>query len=381
MKRTYITNATLILPEETVQNGTLLLEDGVIADICPVASIHIAQTVDVRGEIVLPGLIDLHSDAIEREMEPRPRAALPMPHAVLQGDRKCALAGITTAFHAIGFHGDQWNRNSDTMATLARTIHERRELSVVENRIHCRFELNVLSGLPYIEALVADGVCTLVSLNNHIPGQGQYGKEILRKRLTDDGVKDEAEIARFMEEKRLLSEQAEQHAPLMAEIARKYGVPLASHDDDSPGKIENRHAMGATISEFPLSFPTARRARDFGMHAIVGSPNVLRGGSTGTGCRAIDLVAEGLADCLCSDYAPSSLLPALFHIAEELAWPLHRVAPLATSGPATAARLADRGAIRTGLRADLIAVKHFEGAYGVQHLWSRGRHVLAFPEW
>ena len=380
MKRTYLTNATLILPNETVSGGTLLIEDGLIADICPVAPQHIAEFVNLHGEVLLPGLIDLHSDAIEREMEPRPRANLPMPHAVLQGDRKCALAGITTAFHAIGFHGEQWNRNSDTMAKLARTIRQRSELSCVDNRIHCRFELNVLSGIPYIEALIEEGICTLVALNNHIPGQGQYGEAVYRKRLLEEGVKSDEEIARIIAEKQELAQEAEKNAPAMAEIAVRHNIPLASHDDDSPEKIETRWAQGATISEFPLNFETARRAKERGMHAIVGSPNVLRGGSTGGGVKAIDLVAEDLADCLCSDYAPSTLLPALFYIAQELSWPLHRVVPIGTIGPAKAARLADRGAILPGLRADLIAVRAFEGAYGVQHLWSAGRHTLLFPD-
>lgn len=380
MKRTYLTNATLTLPDQTVVGGSLLLEDGVISDICPVTPQNIDEIFDLKGEVLLPGLIDLHSDAIEREMEPRPQANLPMPHAVLQGDRKCALAGITTAFHAIGFHGEQWNRNSDVMARLARVIHDRRELSSVDNRIHCRFELNVPSGVEYIEALVKEGVCTLIALNNHIPGQGQYGEAILRNQLMAEGITDEHELQRIVAEKKAEANAAEDNAPAMAEVARRYGIPLASHDDDTTEKIDTRFSQGATISEFPLNFETARRAKARGMHAIVGSPNVLRGGSTGGGVRALDLIAEGLADCLCSDYAPSTLLPALFYIAQELSWPLHRVAHVATSGPARAAQLLDRGTIAPGMRADLIAVRHFEGAYGVQHLWSAGRHTLFFPD-
>lgn len=186
----------------------------------------------------------------------------------------------------------------------------------------------------------------------------------------------EADIEAHIAERLERAQYSEAHGDEMAAFARARNIPLASHDDEDAEKIARRYEQGATISEFPLSFEAGRAAKERGMHAIVGSPNVLRGGSTGTGEKAIDLIAAELADCLCSDYSPSTLLPALFHIARELDWPLHKVVRLGTVGPAAAARLTDRGAIRAGLRADLIEVEKRGGVPVTRMLWSAGRLVL-----
>jgi alpha-D-ribose 1-methylphosphonate 5-triphosphate diphosphatase len=376
--RRYIINATLILPEEIIRKGALLLEDDIIASVCPDSGHHASEIVDLEGDYLMPGLIDLHGDAIEHELNPRPKAHLPMDHAIAQGDRKCALAGITTMFHAIGFHGDDsLHRNSDAMMELSRRIRKFTPHALIDSKIHCRFEMPVPSGMTCIQTLVAEGVCELVSLNDHTPGQGQYRDTTgIRMYLKEHRGMTDEQIEKHINERIALSENAEAYGQQMAEYALSKGLPLASHDDEDAKKINRRFAQGATISEFPLSVEAGETARYHGMHAIVGSPNVMRGGSTGTGARAIDMVAAGLADCLCSDYAPSTLLPAIFRIARELDWPLHRPARLTSLGPATAARLADRGAIREGLRADLIAVHERGGVPVTRHLWSAGRPTL-----
>jgi alpha-D-ribose 1-methylphosphonate 5-triphosphate diphosphatase len=174
------------------------------------------------------------------------------------------------------------------------------------------------------------------------------------------------------------ADNAEEYGQQMADYALRAGIPLASHDDEDAEKIRRRHAQGARISEFPLSFDAGRAALELGMDAIVGSPNVMRGGSTGTGESALALIGEGYANCLCSDYAPSTLLPATFQVARDLGWPLHRAARLVTTNPAHAAELPDRGEIAVGKRADLISVHEHHGAPTVQNLWSRGRLSLRF---
>ena len=378
--RSYLTNAVLVLPQETVQDGTVLLEDGLIAAICPEHLHGHAEEIDLAGDVLMSGLIDLHGDAIEREMEPRDRAMLPLPHAVVQGDRKCALAGITTPFHALAFAGeDRGRRSNPIMAELARLIHSRADHSLVDNRVHCRFEMTSADGLPYIQALVEEGICKLVSLNNHTPGQGQFADlEVFRKYMKGNYNLPDAEIDRILKEKMVPLELAEGHGQTMAEYCAQTGVPLASHDDEDRAKILKRHGQGVHMTEFPLSLSAAQAAAELGIHAIVGSPNVLRGGSLGSGESALKLIEHGLADCLCSDYAPSTLLPATFRVVDELGWPLHRAVPLTTSNPARAAGLTDRGEIRVGQRADLIAVHRQDVTPLVQFLWSRGHLALRF---
>ena len=378
--RTYVTHATLVLPDETVRDGALVLEDGVIAAICPETLHGAAQEFDMAGDILMPGLIDLHGDAIEREMEPRDRARMPLPHAVVQGDRKCALAGITTPFHALAFAGEDHGRRSNpVMAELARLIHARADRSLVDNRVHCRFEMTSEDGFPYIRDLIDEGLCRLVSLNNHTPGQGQFADlTVYRQYLKGNYNMHDSQIDRILAEKMVPIEVAERHGQAMAEYCVHSGVPLASHDDEDGAKIRKRYSQGVRVTEFPLSLDAARTAAGLGMHAIVGSPNVMRGGSLGTGESALKLIEHGLADCLCSDYAPSTLLSATFRVVDALGWPLHRATPLTSANPARAAGLTDRGEIRIGQRADLISVQRTDDMPIVQHLWSRGWLALRF---
>lgn len=378
-ERTYLVNATLALPEETLTNGTVLIEDGLITAVCPESGRGADEVIDLGGDVLMPGIIDLHGDAIENEINPRPRANLPHDFAISQGDRKCALAGITTMFHAIGFHGeDSQYRNSDIMEQLVWKIHRYNANSLIEHKIHCRFEMPVPSGIEYIQRLTEAGLCSMISLNNHTPGQGQYrDMTFIRRYWKEKNGWSEEQIAEHIAERLERSKSAETHGEVMALFARERGIPLASHDDEDAEKIIQRHSQGASISEFPLSVEAAQEAKQRGMHAIVGSPNVMRGGSTGTGERALDLIGAELADCLCSDYAPGTLLPAVFHLAKELDWQLHRTVRLTSVGPAAAAGLRDRGAIQPGFRADLLAVREISGLPVTRLLWSAGRPMLA----
>jgi len=378
-ERTYLVNATLTLPDETITDGALLIEDGLITAVCPESGRGADEVIDLDGDVLMPGIIDLHGDAIENEINPRPSANLPHDFAISQGDRKCALAGITTMFHAIGFHGeDSPYRNSDIMEQLVWKIHQFNAYSLIDHKIHCRFEMPVPSGMAYIQRLTEAGLCSIISLNNHTPGQGQYRDMTFIKRYWKEknGWSD-AEIEAHIAERLERAKSAETHGEAMAVFARERNIPLASHDDEDAEKILRRHGQGASISEFPLSVGAAEEAKRRGMHAIVGSPNVMRGGSTGTGERALDLIGAELANCLCSDYAPGTLLPAVFFLAQELDWPLHRTVRLSSVGPAAAAHLTDRGAIQPGLRADLLAVRLLAGTPITRMLWSAGRPMLA----
>lgn len=374
----YLTHGRLVLPSETILDGAVLVEDGVIRAVCPEARPVGAHEIDLHGLLLMPGIVDLHGDAIEKEVEPRDGANLPLDYAVVQADRKCALAGITTMYHSLSFGGSRNDRqNYPRVSDLAKRVYARAPYSTIDNRLHCRFELTSPDGMGYIRPLIDDGICTLVSLNDHTPGQGQYRDvESLRQYMHRNYGMGLAEIEEIIAEKRALAGFAEEHAVAMADYARAAGLPIASHDDDSEATVRKRFEQGSRISEFPINREAAQAATDLGMHVLVGAPNVLRGGSTGCGASAQELIALGIADALCSDYAPAALLPAAFRIAHELDWPLHRVSALLSTNPALAANLDDRGALSVGLRADLIAVQEQRGVPVVVGLWLEGRERL-----
>lgn len=381
--RTYLTNATLILPGETVEDGSLLLEEGRIVAICPEgrgARDSGLREIELDGDFLMPGIIDLHSDALEHELEPRPGALLSPTFAVMQGDRKAAMAGITTAYHALYFGGyGNGRRNIEVVADLARCMHSLSDQTVVDNRVHCRFEMTYDEGITVIRDLLREGICTFVALNNHAVGQGQTRDvDDFRAKMKQDYRLSEAEIDHIIEESVARNVGAEERAAVIAAETLKAGTPLASHDDDSAEMVDLRYAQGVTVAEFPVTMAAAHRVHELGLHALVGAPNVLRGGSTGTGLRAIEAIAEGWADCLCSDYVPAAILPAVFQVARELDWPLHRAAYLCGRQPAHVARLEDRGTITVGLRADLIAVRERAGLPIVRHLWAHGCDAMQF---
>ena len=175
MSSTYLTHATLVLPDRVLHDSALLIADGQIAAIEPAAAPAGAQVIDLRGHTVMPGLIDVHCDAIEKEVEPRANVLFPLDFAVAQVDRRNAAAGITTPYHALSFASNQFGvRNNDTAATLVRTVAAYNRHGLVDNRIHCRYEVTDAAAVPVLEALMAEGVVDLLSVMDHSPGQGQF---------------------------------------------------------------------------------------------------------------------------------------------------------------------------------------------------------------
>jgi alpha-D-ribose 1-methylphosphonate 5-triphosphate diphosphatase len=193
-----------------------------------------------------------------------------------------------------------------------------------------------------------------------------------RAYLASTYKKSEAELDTLMAAKLAAAESAFARMNDLAAVARAHGVAIASHDDDSPEKVEAVAALGAAISEFPVNVETARAARARGLATLFGAPNVLRGKSQSGNMRALDAVLEGVADCLCGDYSPAALLPSVLKLPELAPIALHEAVALVTRNPARAAGLADRGEIGPGKRADLIAVKWLGGLPQAERVWVRG---------
>lgn len=376
--QTYLTHARIVTPTQTLDDASLLIEDGRVAAINPVSFPTGATEIDLEGRLLLPGLIDLHCDALEKEIEPRPGVHFPIDFAVQNADRRNAIAGITTVFHALSFANAELGvRNNAFAADIARAVHELCDDLLVDNRVHCRYEVTDTDAPALLTELLEHDAIHLLSFMDHTPGQGQFkSDQAYRDYLARSYKKSEAEIDALLEEKHAAGESAEKRMRELAETAHKHGVQVASHDDDTPEKARLVHDLGATLSEFPINLETARTARELGMATIFGAPNILRGKSQSGSMRALDAVLEGVADCLCADYAPAAMLPALFRLVDQTGISLAQSIRLASLHPARAVGLHDRGAIAPGLRADLVAVRLHEGLPRVEGVWLEGEKRL-----
>lgn len=370
----HLNNAWVVTPEAVQEQSSVTVRDGFVVAVggaCP----RDANEIDLGGQLLMPGVVDLHCDAIEKEVEPRPMVPFPLPFAVVQSDRRNAAAGITTIYHGISFaSGELGVRNVATAGELIRAIHAHNRHALVDNRAHCRFEVTDGDAAPVIAALIADGMVDLLSLMDHSPGQGQFRKpEDYIAYLGRTYHIPEAEAAVITERKLAARAPSWERARDLTTTARDAGVAIASHDDDSPARVAEMIALGVSISEFPTDLATAKAARSAGISVLVGAPNALRGRSQGGHLRAEDAVRARAADCLCADYAPATMLPAALKLVEVGALDLPGAAAVIATNPARAAGLADRGRIAPGLRADLVAVDARPGRHHATATWSGGR--------
>jgi alpha-D-ribose 1-methylphosphonate 5-triphosphate diphosphatase len=372
-----ITRATVVLPTEARSDVAVLVEDGHIAAINPASSAH-AQEVPLPGRLLVPGLIDLHCDAIEKEVEPRPGVHFPLEFACTQADRRNAAAGITTVYHALSFANHELGvRNNAFAAEVARALKQHQAHALVDNRVHARYEVTDETAPPILAELISQGHAQLLSFMDHSPGQGQFRDVQAYRDYLGRNYKTQGEaLDQILEQKAQAARGAMDRMQALAGLARDYGVPLASHDDDSADKVHTVQSLGASLSEFPINLPTAQVARARGMHTLFGAPNILRGRSQAGNMRALDAVEAGVADCLCGDYSPATLLPAVLRLTELLGLPLAQALALVTRHPARALGLTDRGEIAIGKRADLVAVSTQGPVPHAEQVWVQGRCVF-----
>jgi len=375
--KTYLTNARLILAESIIEDASLLIDNGDIIAISP-ESVDDAEVIDLKGQMLMPGIIDLHCDALEKEVEPRPNVHFPLDFACAQADKRNAAAGITTVFHALSFaHEELGVRNNEMAASVARAVNDWRPHALVDNRVHCRYEITDETGLPILKQLLVEGAMQLISMMDHTPGQGQFkDMAAYRDYLTLNYKKTADEVNVIIERKLEAATGAFARMEQLAMAAHAAGISVASHDDDSAERIETMSGIGADISEFPITLEAAQAARAEGMSTIFGAPNILRGKSQSGSMKAIEAIHAGVADCLCADYAPASLITSIFRIPELSELDLPAAVRMVTRNPARAARLDDRGEIAIGKRADLIAVAQPGGVPQVTDVWSNGHRVF-----
>ena len=370
-----LSNATIVLSDEVI-HGSVVIRGGIIADIQPGSAVG----TDLDGDVLMAGVVDLHTDNLERQVEPRQNARWPSRAALLAHDSQCAAAGITTVFNALcagkaGLDSDRPRTCAEGVADLASLAPS--GLLKAEHLLHLRCETPADDMLAQLDSYLDNGLLRMVSLMDHTPGSGQFGDIVRWLAMQQrDGLDADDARARLDD---LRARQARWAEPNRAgALARLQGsnIVLASHDDAAPADISANLADGIGVSEFPVTLAAARAAKDGGMRVIAGAPNLVRGGSHSGNVAASDLLAAGLVDALASDYVPTSLVHAAFLAAGLAGMDLPRAIALVTSAPARLAGLADRGSIAAGLRADLVRVRVFDGVPVVRQVWRAGERVI-----
>lgn len=385
----WLSDFRIVLADRVIERGALRIEDGLIAEISETPVEGAAVVGD--GLILMPGMIDMHGDMVEREIEPRPGVRMPMEMGLRDLDMKLATSGITTAYASLSFApGSTYGhmRSYDFTSEMIRAVVAARPDLLIDHRVHARFEVTFPAALSVVKELVGEGSVDLVSLCDHTPGQGQYRDlELQAINLSKSkGISPEAAAEQLQQ--RIRDRQAtagDMTATLRAitQYCALHGVPVASHDDDTVEKVELMQSLGANISEFPVTLEAAQEAHQRGMLNAMGAPNALRGQSYSGNLSAREAHAAGVLDLLAADYHPTAMLPAVLVLAKTDPLGLAGATRLATLNPARALGLEDRGEIRVGLRADL-AIASDAGMGRVHATMSRGRAVhsdgtLAFP--
>ena len=360
MKETVLRNARLVLAGEVV-SGSLRIVDGRIADFDSSVSM-LPAALDLEGDYLMPGLIELHTDNLERHLMPRPKAYWPALPALLGHDAEVASAGITTVYDALGVGDlDAEAMRGQPLAPILQALEAAAKggLLRIEHRLHIRAELPAPNTAALFAPLEDHPLVGLISLMDHTPGQRQWENEE-HARVYFCGKKgwSREKFEHALHDWQDLQDQnSVPQRKYFVEHANRRGIPLASHDDTVIAHVDAAHAEGVVISEFPTRAEAARAARGRGMAIVMGAPNVVRGGSHSGNVSAVEMAREGLLDTLSSDYIPASLMLAAFRLTSEAGFTLPAAIATVSRNPARALGLHDRGEIAIGLRADLAQVR------------------------
>ena len=376
-----INNVKLVLEDEVV-DGSLEVQEGKIYAFAESQS-QLPQAIDGEGGWLLPGLIELHTDNLDKFFTPRPKVDWPAHSAMSSHDALMVASGITTVLDAVAI-GDVRD-GGDRLENLEKMINaieetQKRGVNRAEHRLHLRCELPHHTTLPLFEKLVGREPVSMVSLMDHSPGQRQYADRSKYRdyyqgkyHLTNE------EMDRFEEEQMALAATWSQpNRETIAAICRERKIALASHDDATREHVVESHQLGSVIAEFPTTLAAAEASRQHGMNVLMGEPNIVRGGSHSGNVAAHRLAADNLLDILSSDYYPASLLDAAFRIADDDGnrFTLPQAIRLVSKNPAQALGLGDRGAIAEGKRADLV-LAHRRGEHvHIDHVWRQGKRVF-----
>ena len=350
-----------------LEGGRALIGAGFVETSLGVSGTDIAQVdasrgcarlaIDARKLLVLPGIVDLHGDAFERQMMPRAGVDFPIDVALADSDRQAISNGITTVFHATTCSWEPGLRSADNARGLMEAIERQRPQFAADTRFHLRHETYNLDAEAEITQWLSEGRVDLFAFNDHMDGTvADMAKPRKRNRMVERTGLTSEDFDGLVA--RIVSRAADVPASVsrLAAVARAAGVRMLSHDDAAPAMRREFRQLGADIAEFPINEETARAAASHGDAIVYGAPNVVRGGSHTGWTKASDMIAKGLCSVLASDYYYPAQLLAAFRLAADGVLPLAKAWDLVSTGPAHATGLADRGLIAEGRRADILLV-------------------------
>ena len=369
-----LTHAHLVLPD-AVLAGSLRVQDGCIAEVQPGRS-SAAGAIDLEGDYLLPGLVEMHTDNFERHLMPRPKVQWAEMPALIAHDAEIACAGITTVFDALGVgEADTESVRGQTWGSvlLALDQYTKDNLLRADHYIHVRCELPAPNTIELFEPFRGHPRLGLISLMDHTPGQRQW-EDIEQARVYFTGKKgwSHEKFEDKVSNAAMLQKQfSAPHRQYFVDYSKHTGIHLASHDDTTEAHVEQAFAEGASMSEFPTTLAAARLAKKLGLLTVMGGPNVVRGGSHSGNVSATELAKHGLLDVLSSDYVPGSLLSAVTRLVHEDVMSLPEAIATVTRHPAQATGLTDRGALEIGFRADLVRMRLHEAPEQSSHAFAR----------
>ncbi len=374
-----LANARLILPEGEMMGRVTLAGDQIV-ELAGDLSVPVGA-IDCGGDIVAPGLVELHTDNLERHLRPRPSAEWPLKPAIVAHDAELAACGITTVYDALrvgsieGKGGVGWSRYARALADSLLAMRATGALKI-SHHIHLRAEICSETLMAELAEFGAEDRVGMVSLMDHTPGQrqfadiGQYRTYMMGKH----GLS-EAQFAEHVTTRQALGAAVrDTHEAAAVLAAQRLGAVLASHDDTLVDHVMRSARFGVALAEFPTTQDAARACRAHGIAVMMGAPNLVRGGSHSGNVSAGALGQAGLLDILSSDYVPSALLCGAVMLGE--VWgDMARAMATVTAAPAKAAGLVDRGRLAEGLRADLIRFRLVDGVPALRGVWSAGQRV------
>ena len=374
-----VRNARIVTCNEIIPGSVRIAEGRIEAISTGPCAVNCSE--DWDGDWMIPGLVELHTDNLEKHLAPRPGVRWPALPAVLAHDAQLAAAGITTVFDALAI-GDvkPGGTRTEHLHTMWAAIVMARESGALraDHLLHLRCELST-QGIPAMfETLASDPALALVSLMDHTPGQRQF-TDISKYReyyqgkyaLTNEAMD---EFTAFQIDNHHKYSTANRTA--IVKHCRAAGIALASHDDATPAHVAEAVADGVVIAEFPTTLEAARAAKAQGLGILMGAPNVVRGGSHSGNISALELAREGLLDVLSSDYVPASLMHAAFLLTENAGWSLPKAVACVSMQPAHMSGLTDRGEIAINKRADFLRVRQSHGVPVVAAAWRNGHRIL-----
>lgn len=378
---TILANATLVLPDGVLR-GQIRMADGRIVDIAEGAAVP-SGGIDCGGDLVLPGLIELHTDNLERHIEPRPKVDWPHAAAIIAHDAELASVGITTVFDALrvgslgpsGTGGSDYREYARPLADEILALRAEGALRI-SHFLHLRAEVCSETLITELAKFGPDDRIGIVSLMDHTPGERQF-RDLTQLKNYVQGKRGFTEAqfeAHVASQKALKALVGTAHEAAAVAAARRFGATLASHDDTTAAQVAASAAHGARFAEFPTTVEAARACRAHGIRVMMGAPNLIRGGSHSGNVAAQALAEADLLDIVSSDYVPSALLSAALLLGDVWGDTARGIATV-TAAPAEVTGLTDRGRLAPGARADVIRVRRIGPAGAVRGVWVQGRRV------